>query len=170
LFFFTQIQIVFLFFLWGTDKQSFFPVICYYILYSQRKKQAKDYEKKCCHEPAVQVRPNLTRALIKIEQPDHEIDKVIIAPAVNGSTTYNRKNWVDNQKCPFYKVVKMCNGPHHCIPLVDMVKKHIWNVQFGVQMRELCLRENICLGYRNFRSILPVRDRNFRSETGTYGI
>jgi len=41
------------FFLWGTDKQSFFPDICYYILYSQRKKQAKDYEKKmlswpCC--------------------------------------------------------------------------------------------------------------------------
>jgi hypothetical protein len=41
------------FFLWGTDKQSFFPVICYYILYSQRKKQAKDYEKKCCHGPAI---------------------------------------------------------------------------------------------------------------------
>ena len=37
---------------------------------------------------AVQVRPNLTRALIKIEQPDHEIDKVIIAPAVNGNIAY----------------------------------------------------------------------------------
>jgi hypothetical protein len=38
-------------------------------------------------------------------------------------------------------------------------------------MRELCLRENICLGYRYFRSetswrenellVLPVRDQNF---------
>jgi hypothetical protein len=46
----------------------------------------------------------------------------------------------------------MCNGPHHCVPLVEMVKKHIWNVQFGIRMRELCLRKNICLGYRNFQS------------------
>jgi hypothetical protein len=37
----------------------------------------------------------------------------------------------------------MCNRLHHCVPLVKMVKKHIWSVQFGVQMRELCLRENI---------------------------
>jgi hypothetical protein len=64
---------------------------------------------------------------------------------------------VDNQKCSFCEVVKMCNGFHHCVPLVEMVEKHIWNVQFGVRMRELCLRENICLGPE-----LPVRDRNFR--------
>jgi hypothetical protein len=43
-------------------------------------------------------------------------------------------------------------------------KKHIWNVQFGVRMRELCLRENICLGYRYFQwgPKLLVRDQNFR--------
>jgi hypothetical protein len=35
---------------------------------------------------------------------------------------------VDNQNCPFYEVVKMWNGPHHHIPLIEMVKKHIWNV------------------------------------------
>jgi hypothetical protein len=52
----------------------------------------------------------------------------------------------------------MCNRPHHCVPLVEMVKKHIWDVQFEVRMRELCLRENICLGCRNFRF-----------ETGTSG-
>jgi hypothetical protein len=58
----------------------------------------------------------------------------------------------------------------------DGQKKHIWNVQFGVRMRELCLRQNICLGYQYFRwlaeegavlhenelSVLSVRDRNFR--------
>jgi hypothetical protein len=51
----------------------------------------------------------------------------------------NRGAYVDNQKCPFCEVVKMCNGLHHCIPLVEVVKKYIWNVQFGVRMKELCL-------------------------------
>jgi hypothetical protein len=49
----------------------------------------------------------------------------------------------------------------------------------GVRMRELCLQENICLGYRYFQSetswrenelpILPVRDQNFQwlAEEGT---
>jgi hypothetical protein len=55
----------------------------------------------------------------------------------------NRGAYVDNQKCPFCEVVKMYNGLHYYVPLVEMVKKHIWNVQFGVRMRELCLRENI---------------------------
>jgi hypothetical protein len=82
-----------------------------------------------------------------------------------------RTRYVDNQKCPFCEVVKMCNGLHHCIPLIEMVKKHIWNMQFGVRMRELCIRENIYLGYRYFRSetswcenellVLPVHDWNF---------
>jgi hypothetical protein len=69
---------------------------------------------------------------------------------------------VDNKKCLFYEVVKMCNGLLHCVPLVEMVEKHIWNVQFGVRMRELYLRENICLGTRTFGLY-------FRSETGTSG-
>jgi hypothetical protein len=51
-------------------------------------------------------------------------------------------------------------------------KKLIWNIQFGVRMRELCLQENIYLGYRYFWSetswcenellVLPVHDQNFR--------
>jgi hypothetical protein len=49
---------------------------------------------------------------------------------------------VDNQKCPFCEIVKICNGLHHCVPLVEMVKKHIWNVQFGVQVKELCLQKD----------------------------
>jgi hypothetical protein len=31
--------------------------------------------------------------------------------------------YVDNQKCLFCEVVKMCNGLHYCVPLVEMVKK-----------------------------------------------
>jgi hypothetical protein len=56
-----------------------------------------------------------------------------------------RINIVDNQKCLFYEVVKMCNGLHHCVPLVEMVKKniYIWNVQFEVRMRDLCLKKNV---------------------------
>ena len=26
------------------------------------------------------------------------------------------------------KVVKMYNGSHHCVPLVETIKKHIWNI------------------------------------------
>jgi hypothetical protein len=32
--------------------------------------------------------------------------------------------FVDNQNYPFCEVVKIRNGPHHCVPLVEMVKKH----------------------------------------------
>jgi hypothetical protein len=54
----------------------------------------------------------------------------------------NRGAYVDNKKCPFFEVIKMCNGLHHCVPLIEVVKKHIWNVQFGVQMKELCLQKD----------------------------
>jgi hypothetical protein len=30
---------------------------------------------------------------------------------------------LDNKKCPFCEVVKMCNRLHHCVSLVEMVKK-----------------------------------------------
>jgi hypothetical protein len=72
----------------------------------------------------------------------------------------NRGAYVDNQKCPFCEVVKMYNGLHYYVPLVEMVKKHIWNVQFGVRMRELCLRENIwTIGTTGPRSpVLPIRE------------
>jgi hypothetical protein len=85
---------------------------------------------------------------------------------------------VDNQKCLFCEVIKIYNGLHHCVPLIEIVKKHIWNVQFGVQMRELCHRENVwTTGTTGLRSpvlpsekvwcryelpLLPVQDWNYR--------
>jgi hypothetical protein len=35
------------------------------------------------------------------------------------------------------KVLKMPIGLHHCVDLVETIEMHMWNVQFGVQMREL---------------------------------
>jgi hypothetical protein len=71
----------------------------------------------------------------------------------------NRGHMLTTKNIHFCEVVKMCNELYHCVPLIEMIKKHIWNAQFGVRMRELCLRENICLGYRYFRSVLSVRDQ-----------
>jgi hypothetical protein len=70
----------------------------------------------------------------------------------------------------------MYNGVHHCVPLVEVVKKHIWNIQFGVRMRVMPLRK--CMNYRYYRFEItgttgPRRfsaDMNYRyywSETGT---
>jgi hypothetical protein len=53
----------------------------------------------------------------------------------------------------------MCKELHHCVPLIKMVKKHIWNVQFEVRMRELCLQKMYEL------PVLPVLDHwYYRSE------
>ena len=41
------------------------------------------------------------------------------------------------------KFVKSSIGLHHCVDLVEMIKMHIWNIQFGVQMRKLCLLEDL---------------------------
>jgi hypothetical protein len=49
------------------------------------------------------------------------------------------RNLLTTKNVHFCEVVKMCNGLHHYVALVEVVKKHIWNVQFGVRMRELCL-------------------------------
>jgi len=65
--------------------------------------------------------------------------------------------YVDNQNCPFSKVVKIRNRPHHCVPLVKIIKKHIWKVQFGVQIRELCFQEDVST------SVLPSQTRNIDS-------
>jgi hypothetical protein len=35
------------------------------------------------------------------------------------------------------KLLKCENGPHSFVPLAEMVKKHIWKIQFGVQMNKL---------------------------------
>ena len=41
------------------------------------------------------------------------------------------------------KFVKLTIGLHHCIDIVETIEMHIWNVQFGVWMRELCLPEDL---------------------------
>ena len=41
------------------------------------------------------------------------------------------------------KFVKLSIRLHHCIDLVETIKIHMWNVQFGVRMRKLCLPEDL---------------------------
>ena len=50
------------------------------------------------------------------------------------------------------KVLKMQNGLHHCLDLVEMIKMHMWNVRFGLRMREIWLREVLHPG----RPVRPV--------------
>jgi hypothetical protein len=75
------------------------------------------------------------------------------------------------------KVVKIYNGSHHCVPLVETIEKHIWNVQFGDRMKELCPLESCTCelqelpmdqtGTSGPRPELPIRGRKLR--TGTSG-
>ena len=39
--------------------------------------------------------------------------------------------------------IKMQIRLHHCVALVETIKMHIWNVQFGLWVRELWLREEL---------------------------
>ena len=41
------------------------------------------------------------------------------------------------------KFVKSSIGLHHCVDLVETIEMHIWNVQFGVRMRKLCLSDDL---------------------------
>ena len=41
------------------------------------------------------------------------------------------------------KFVKSSIGQHHYVDLVKMIEMHIWNVQFRVQMKKLCLPEDL---------------------------
>ena len=40
-------------------------------------------------------------------------------------------------------IVKMPIGLHHCVDLIETIEMHMWNVQFGVRMRKLCLLEDL---------------------------
>jgi hypothetical protein len=72
----------------------------------------------------------------------------------------NRGTYVDNKKFLFCEVVKMCNGLHLCVPLVEMIKKHIWNVQFGgPEERVMPPRK-----YLSELPVLPVRTSGPRPE------
>ena len=41
----------------------------------------------------------------------------------------------------FFKLLKIQNGLHHCVDLIETIKMHIWNVRFGLRMKEIWLRE-----------------------------
>jgi hypothetical protein len=56
----------------------------------------------------------------------------------------------------------MCNRLHHCVPLVEMVKNIYGTSNLGSGRGSYASEKNICLGYQYFRSVLPVRNRNFR--------
>jgi len=66
------------------------------------------------------------------------------------------------------KFVKMPIGQHHCIDLVETIEMHMWNVQFGVRMRKLCLTKDLHPGLTGQTDPgLSDRfgDRSDRSET-----
>ena len=60
----------------------------------------------------------------------HDLDKLVRLLVQTGHT---------GQK----KFVKSSIGLHHCIDIVETIEMHIWNVQFGVRMRKLCLPEDL---------------------------
>jgi hypothetical protein len=89
----------------------------------------------------------------------------------------NRGAYVDNQKCIFCEVIKMCIGLHHCVLLVEMVKKtYMEHPIWGPDERVMSPRK-----YLFGLPVLPVRTsslrpvgatmnyRYFRSETRTSG-
>ena len=63
---------------------------------------------------------------------------------------------VDNQNCPFCKVVKMWNGLHHCVPLVETVK----NI-YGTSNSES--------GRSSYATEKMLRCRKFRPKLGLPG-
>jgi hypothetical protein len=65
---------------------------------------------------------------------------------------------VDNENWPFCNVVKKYNGLHHCIPLVLMVKKYIWNIQFGDWTKGLRSQEGVTI----LEVPTPNRSSDFR--------
>jgi len=50
------------------------------------------------------------------------------------------------------KLLKMQNRLHHCVDLVETIKIHMWNVRFGLRMREIWLQEVLHPG----RPVKPV--------------
>ena len=68
-------------------------------------------------------------------------------------------------------IIKLLIGLHHCLDLVKTIEMHIWNVQFGVRMRKLCLPDDLHPGQTGPGAVRPVRRpvrpvRNVQSELG----
>ena len=60
--------------------------------------------------------------------------------------------------------VKLSIGLHHCVDLVETIEMHIYNVQFGLQMRKLCLPEDLhpgLTGQTGPGAVRPVRNAQF---------
>ena len=55
------------------------------------------------------------------------------------------------------KFVKSSIGLHHCVDLVETIEMHIWNVQFGVRMKKLCLPEDLHPGLTGLKRPIRVR-------------
>ena len=56
--------------------------------------------------------------------------------------------------------VKLSIGLLHCVDLVETIEMHIYNVQFGLQMRKLCLPEDLhpgLTGQTGPGAVIPVR-------------
>ena len=62
------------------------------------------------------------------------------------------------------KFIKLSIGLYHCVDLVETIEMHIWNVQFGVQMRKLCFSEDLHPGRTGPGAVRPVR--NAQTELG----
>ena len=64
-------------------------------------------------------------------------------------------------------IIKLPIRLHHCVDLVKTIEMHIWNVQFGVRMRKLCLPEDLQPGLTGQTGSVAVRPvRNTQSELG----
>ena len=61
------------------------------------------------------------------------------------------------------KVVKMPIGLHRCVDLVEAIEMHMWNIQFGVRMRKLCLSEDLHTGLTGLTG--PGRSDRFRDQS-----
>ena len=65
------------------------------------------------------------------------------------------------------KLLKMQNRLHHCVDLVETIKIHMYNVRFGLRMREIWLREVLHPAYRSDLSTGAVRPvRTVQTELG----
>ena len=65
-------------------------------------------------------------------------------------------------------------GLNHCVDIVKTIEMHMWIIQFGVRMRELCLLEDLhpgLTGQTGPGAVRPVRRpvrpvQNAQSELG----
>ena len=65
------------------------------------------------------------------------------------------------------KFVKSSIGLYYCVDLVETIEMYIWNVQFEIRMRKLCLPEDLHPGLTSQTGPGAVRPvRNVQSELG----